>query len=127
MYIRVYSYVHTCVFLCTYVCILMYIRVYSCVYTCVFLCIFIFLVGFGYSDIENRTPCTPETVMRIASISKPISMTVIAKLLEDKKIDLDLPIENYVKTWPSKMVDGKKVGFWHFVWHFIGFTVKFKY
>lgn len=32
--------------------------------------------GFGYSDIENQVPCTPETVMRIASISKPIRYTI---------------------------------------------------
>ena len=29
--------------------------------------------GFGYSDIENNVQCTPSTVMRIASISKPLT------------------------------------------------------
>ena len=32
---------------------------------------------------------TPKTVARIASISKPLTMVAVAKLVEDGKIDLD--------------------------------------
>ena len=35
--------------------------------------------GFGYSDVENDVPCTPNTVMRIASISKPLTATAASK------------------------------------------------
>ena len=31
--------------------------------------------GFGFADIENRVLCTTKTVMRIASISKPLTAT----------------------------------------------------
>lgn len=37
--------------------------------------------GFGYSDIENDVPCTPSTVMRIASISKPLTAAAASKEL----------------------------------------------
>ena len=38
--------------------------------------------GFGFADIENGVVCSPETVMRIASISKPLTATA-AGLLAD--------------------------------------------
>ena len=31
--------------------------------------------GFGLADVENRVLCTSKTVMRIASISKPLTTT----------------------------------------------------
>ena len=37
------------------------------------------IAGFGYADIENHIPCKSNTVMRIASISKSITMAVVAK------------------------------------------------
>ena len=33
--------------------------------------------GFGFADVENRVLCTSKTVMRIASISKPITATAV--------------------------------------------------
>ena len=49
--------------------------------------------GFGYSNVEQLTPCTKDTVMRIASISKPITAAIAAKLVEQGKLDLDQPIQ----------------------------------
>ena len=65
--------------------------------------------GFGYADVENRILAVPETVMRIASISKPITMAATAQLWEQGKLDLDKPIQHYVSDWPSKVVDGEEV------------------
>ncbi|KAK6184879.1 hypothetical protein SNE40_007241 [Patella caerulea] len=65
--------------------------------------------GIGYSDVENRISCTPDTVMRIASISKPITMAVVGKLWEDGKLNIDKPIQQYLPDFPQKEVDGKKV------------------
>ena len=47
--------------------------------------------------------------MRIASISKPITMTVVAKLWEQGQLDLDKPVKHYVPSWPEKIYKGKKV------------------
>ena len=44
--------------------------------------------GFGFADIENRQLANPNSVMRIASISKSMTMTVVAKLWEEGKLDL---------------------------------------
>jgi len=42
-------------------------------------CLWFPIAGFGYADIENHIPCKSNTVMRIASISKSITMAVVAK------------------------------------------------
>jgi len=69
----------------------------------------VLFLGFGYSDVENDVPCTPDTVFRIASISKAITMATVAKLYEEGKLDLDKPVQHYVSSFPEKFVDGQKV------------------
>jgi CubicO group peptidase (beta-lactamase class C family) len=52
--------------------------------------------GFGYADVEHRTPATPTTLYSMASISKPITATGLMKLVEQGKIDLDRPANDYL-------------------------------
>lgn len=53
--------------------------------------------GYGYSDIENRTPVDPNaTLFRPASISKLFLWTAIMQLVEQDKIDLDTNVQNYI-------------------------------
>jgi len=61
------------------------------------------------SDIENLVDCKPASVMRIASISKPLTMVAIAQLWEQGKLDLDKPVQHYVPSWPDKVFKGQKV------------------
>src|SRR5688572_30163953 len=49
----------------------------------------IYARGFGYADVENRTPAQPDALFRIASISKPITSAAIMKLVEEGKLELD--------------------------------------
>ncbi|MEQ2264360.1 hypothetical protein XENORESO_002148 [Xenotaenia resolanae] len=65
--------------------------------------------GIGCADLENRVPCSPDTVMRIASISKPLTSAAAARLCEEGKLDLDAPVQNYVPEFPQKQFDGKDV------------------
>ncbi|KAM9275709.1 serine beta-lactamase-like protein LACTB, mitochondrial isoform 3-T3 [Morus bassanus] len=65
--------------------------------------------GLGYADVENRVVCKPETIMRIASISKCLTMMAVAKLWEEGKLDLDAPVQKYVPEFPEKVYDGEKV------------------
>ncbi|XP_006831626.1 PREDICTED: serine beta-lactamase-like protein LACTB, mitochondrial isoform X2 [Chrysochloris asiatica] len=65
--------------------------------------------GLGYADVENRVPCKPETVMRIASISKSLTMVALAKLWETGKLNLDIPVQHYVPEFPEKEYEGEKV------------------
>ncbi|CAJ1056707.1 serine beta-lactamase-like protein LACTB%2C mitochondrial isoform X2 [Xyrichtys novacula] len=65
--------------------------------------------GIGYADLENRVPCNPETMMRIASISKPLTSAAAARLREEGKLDLDVPVQQYVPEFPQKQFDGQDV------------------
>ncbi|XP_029431256.1 serine beta-lactamase-like protein LACTB, mitochondrial isoform X2 [Rhinatrema bivittatum] len=65
--------------------------------------------GLGFADVENRVPCKPTTVMRIASISKPLTMMAVARLWQEGKLDFDAPVQNYVPEFPEKEFEGEKV------------------
>jgi len=65
--------------------------------------------GIGLADVENNVPCTKDTVMRIASISKSLTAVAIAKAWQQGKLDLDAPIQNYVPSFPEKSVGGVPV------------------
>ncbi|CAG2210964.1 LACTB [Mytilus edulis] len=65
--------------------------------------------GLGYSNVENRSPCTADTIFRIASISKSITMGMVAKLWENGALDLDKPVQHYLPQYPVKYFDGQKV------------------
>ncbi len=52
--------------------------------------------GFGWADRENRVPATEHTMYSLASISKPITATGLAVLLQRGKIELDKPINDYL-------------------------------
>lgn len=38
--------------------------------------------GFGFADVENKVRCSPATVMRIASISKPLTATAAGEIIQ---------------------------------------------
>lgn len=61
------------------------------------------------ADVENRVPCHPDTIMRIASISKTFTMAVVAKLWQDGKLDLDKPVQSYVPSFPTKTFNKEQV------------------
>uniref|UniRef100_A0A0K0DU87 Beta-lactamase domain-containing protein n=1 Tax=Strongyloides stercoralis TaxID=6248 RepID=A0A0K0DU87_STRER len=69
----------------------------------------IYSKGFGYSNIETDTPCTNESVFRIASISKSITAIIAGKLMDTKKFDIDKDIREYIKDFPEKTYEGEKV------------------
>ncbi|MBI3361535.1 MAG: beta-lactamase family protein, partial [Chloroflexi bacterium] len=58
--------------------------------------------GFGMADLENFVPVTPSTVIRLGSISKPITAVAVMQLVEQGKIELDAPIQRYVPSFPEK-------------------------
>ena len=54
-----------------------------------------FLKGYGETLHGSGDPVTPETVFRWASCSKGVAATMVAKLAEQGKINLDAPVANY--------------------------------
>jgi CubicO group peptidase (beta-lactamase class C family) len=62
----------------------------------------LFLKGFGYADKESQTNVTPLTLFRVGSVSKLMTGIAIMTLVEQGKIDLDAPVENYIPGFSYK-------------------------
>jgi CubicO group peptidase (beta-lactamase class C family) len=58
--------------------------------------------GFGYADLKNKKPATPETVYRIGSISKLFTVMATMQLAEQGKIDIDQPLKSYLPEFSVK-------------------------
>jgi CubicO group peptidase (beta-lactamase class C family) len=58
--------------------------------------------GFGYADVENRTPATPQTSYRLASVTKSMTAVAILQLAESGLVDLDAEVQRYVPYFPRK-------------------------
>ena len=58
--------------------------------------------SFGTADLENFVPARNVTVYRLASVTKPITATAVLQLVEAGKVDLDVPIQRYVRAFPEK-------------------------
>ncbi len=58
-----------------------------------------YLGGFGLADTEQNRPVQSSTQFQLASISKAVSSWGIMKLVEQGRLDLDAPVENYLQRW----------------------------
>ncbi|MBC7911361.1 MAG: serine hydrolase [Pyrinomonadaceae bacterium] len=58
--------------------------------------------GYGYADIEHKTPATAETVYRLASVTKPMTAMAVLKLVEKGKMNLDAEVQTYVPNYPKQ-------------------------
>ena len=47
--------------------------------------------GYGWADGEAKVPARPESLFRIASVSKPVTGVAVMKLVEDGRLKLDAP------------------------------------
>jgi CubicO group peptidase (beta-lactamase class C family) len=63
--------------------------------------------GFGFADVENRIPATPDTIYSIASLTKTFAATLIMQLVEQGKLDLDEPMSNYSTDFKNDSVKVK--------------------
>lgn len=58
--------------------------------------------GFGWTDVESRTPITPRTRFRLGALSKPLTAVGAALLHDRGRLDLDAPVQRYVPAYPRK-------------------------
>ena len=64
--------------------------------------------GFGYSDLKKREPVRPDSLFRIASISKPFTAVAILQLVEQGKLSLDTSVFDLLPHKPH-LAQGAKV------------------
>jgi CubicO group peptidase (beta-lactamase class C family) len=53
--------------------------------------------GFGLSNAETGIPVTPDTLFQTGSVTKPFTAAMVLSLVDEGRIRLDRPIDNYVK------------------------------
>ena len=58
--------------------------------------------GFGFADLENRVPVTPNHRFRIGTASKVLTSAAVGLLLEKGRLKLDDVIQTYVPAFPKK-------------------------
>ena len=73
--------------------------------------------GFGVADVENDVPAAPNTVYRIASISRMITAVAVLQLVQSGKIGLSASVRDYVPEFPDK---GERITVEHLLTHLSG-------
>ena len=58
--------------------------------------------GFGWADVDSRTPVTPLTRFRLGALSKPLTAVAAALLHDRGRLDFDAPVQRYVPAYPEK-------------------------
>jgi CubicO group peptidase (beta-lactamase class C family) len=58
--------------------------------------------GFGWADLYNKVPVSPETRFRTGEVSKALTSAAVGLLLEKSKIELEEEIQTYVPEFPKK-------------------------
>jgi serine beta-lactamase-like protein LACTB len=58
--------------------------------------------GFGYADLDKKTPVRPETRFRVGDASKAVTSAAVGLLLEQNKLHLDDEIHTHVPEFPKK-------------------------
>lgn len=81
--------------------------------------------GAGVQDIDSRRPVTPDTLFRIASMSKAFTAMAVLKLADAGRLSLEAPAERYVPEmagWRYPTADAPKVTVADLLHHVAGFV-----
>ena len=76
----------------------------------------LFQGGYGFADLELKTPVTLETKFRIGSVSKQFTAAAILRLIEEKKLALDDPLSKF---YPG-FARGNEITLHHLITHTSG-------
>ena len=72
----------------------------------------VYVRGLGVQDLESKRPVTPDTLFRIASMTKAFTALTLLKLRDDGKLRLDDLAENYIpemKNWAYPTEDAPHI------------------
>lgn len=83
--------------------------------------------GYGYSDLEARTPVDPaSTLFRPGSVSKLFTWTAVMQLVESGQIDLDVDVNEYLDFEIPSRDGGKPITMRDIMTHTPGFEERVK-
>jgi CubicO group peptidase (beta-lactamase class C family) len=77
--------------------------------------------GLGVNNVEDPLPITDHTVFPIASISKTVAATMVMRLAEQGKIDLNAPVRKYLPDFKVRdEAVSRDVTIWNLLTHSAG-------
>ena len=56
----------------------------------------VYAKGFGYRDLENKKPVTPNTLFAIGSCTKAFTASLLGMLRDKGQVEFDKPVRNYL-------------------------------
>ena len=68
-----------------------------------------FFDAFGFQDREKHIPMKPDSIFRIASMTKPITSVAVMMLVEEGKIQIDDPLAFYLPEFKDLKVGVEKI------------------
>ena len=77
----------------------------------------IWMHGFGYADLENRVPATPDTLYHVASVTKTFGSMLALQLVEKGELSLNDPIAPYTPSRYSGTITDPRVQIRHILSH----------
>lgn len=77
----------------------------------------VFRKAYGMADVARRVPMTPDTVLRLGSITKQFTSTAILMLADERKLSVADDITRYLPAYPTH---GKKITIEHLLTHTSG-------
>ncbi len=81
--------------------------------------------GYGYADIENRTPVVAnETLFRIGSVTKLFTATAVMQLAERGNLDLNADVNDYLADFKIPDTYGRHITLNDLLTHSAGFEVQ---
>ncbi len=81
--------------------------------------------GLGVQDLESKRPVNPDTLFRIASMTKAFTALTVLKLRDDGALRLDAPAETYVEEmrgWTYPTLDSPRIRVRDLLNHTAGFV-----
>lgn len=78
---------------------------------------------YGYINVEKKVPVAPDSRFRLGSVTKMFTAMAIMQLVEQGKVDLEAPVEQYIPDLKIKQLKpGNPVRIRHLLTHTSGFT-----
>ena len=79
--------------------------------------------AWGVSDLATEEPMTPNSYVRIGSVTKPVTTVAVLSMVDDGLVDLDTPVTAYLgDDWYGSYEHGPHITLRHLMGHTAGFV-----
>lgn len=79
--------------------------------------------GWGVSDLATEEPMTPNSYVRIGSVTKPVTTVAVLSMVDEGLVDLDTPVTAYLgDDWYGSYEHGPDITLRHLMGHTAGFV-----